>query len=375
MFDDMTPPMVRPEARDGYIVQPKVSERPTNMPDDATIARQPVVLPRVSVDPDSVPSTTTTTTTMPAPQPTVAPVAPKAPMIAPVVPKAPAMPSVPMTPGMPAPVVTQPAKPKMMKPIVDEVYIKREKPVAKKAPAIKTNDEERTIAVPAPPKKPVAPVKNGKESETQPIADKDPVSDLSKTAPVMIPAIRDPKESAIKGPVEMPAIPAQSVDTKVLFDDKKAAAPEPTILERQQEAVKNEKALVPIVPRPKDGVAPATFEAGDKQNVLKKSIPFNPGQIALGDADIDPIAAGVVKEMDKEDNKDWRVRISAFATPYGNGLSSDRRIALSRALSLRTSLITQGVAASKIDVLAEGLQSDGKPGDRIDLYLYGPEGK
>lgn len=372
MFDDMTPPMVRPEAKDGYIVQPKVSERPI-VPNDNVLARVPVVLPRVSVDPDSHPSTTTTVTA-PAPQPTVAPIAPRPPVGIQMAPKTPLVPAAPLAPTATIQPVMPPAKPKMMKPIVDEVYIKREKPPVKK-PVIKTNDDD-AIAPPVPPKKPVAPIKTDKEPETQPI-NKKTVTQSPAIAPVVPAApsatIRDPKQSAITGPVEMPALPAQSVEGKVLYkadDDKQ----EPTILERQQEPSK-EKTLVPIVPRPKEGVTPATFEPGEKQNALKKSIPFQPGQIALGSDDIDPIAAGVVKELDNEDNKNWRVQISAFATPYGNGLSSDRRIALSRALSLRTALITQGVSASRIDVLAEGLQSDGKPGDRIDLYLFAPPEK
>ena len=108
--------------------------------------------------------------------------------------------------------------------------------------------------------------------------------------------------------------------------------------------------------------------------MLKKIIPFQPGQIGLPQAEADPIVAGIVKQLDGEDKKDWRVQIRSYATPHGTGLSSDRRIALSRALSLRTTMIAQGVPASAIDVSAEGLQSQsGGPPDRVDVYLYGPK--
>lgn len=128
--------------------------------------------------------------------------------------------------------------------------------------------------------------------------------------------------------------------------------------------------LTPVASLP--NVTPASFEPA-AQGILKKSIAFTAGQIGLLPADLDPISAGVAKELSADTKEDWRVQIRAYATPYGTGLSSDRRIALNRALSLRTALITRGVLASRIDVLAEGLQSDNsKPGDRIDIYLYGP---
>lgn len=186
----------------------------------------------------------------------------------------------------------------------------------------------------------------------------------------------------------MPSLPVDDVDEHVIFDAPQTQD-EPTILERMQPAKQSpapvapadsvpphtpvEKSVTPIVPAPKKDVTPATFDNGG-QNGLKKIIPYEPGQIGLPAAETDAIAAGVVQELDAEGKKAWRVQIKSFATPHGAGISSDRRLALSRALSLRSSLIAQGVAASRIDVLAEGLQTDNTgPADRIDLYLYGPK--
>jgi outer membrane protein OmpA-like peptidoglycan-associated protein len=193
----------------------------------------------------------------------------------------------------------------------------------------------------------------------------------------MEPVKRDPHESAIQGPKTMPALPTQSVDQQQTFEAKDAPKEETTILERhQQEALKEKREEIkPVVPAPKANVAPASFDKSG-QEALKKTIPFQQGQIGLSSDQIDPLAAAVVKQLDAREREEWRVQIRAYATPYGTGVSSDRRIALSRALSLRSALIAQGVPAARIDVLAEGLQSDNpKQPDRIDLYMYGPEAK
>jgi outer membrane protein OmpA-like peptidoglycan-associated protein len=266
-----------------------------------------------------------------------------------------------------------------MKPVVEETYIKRVPPVKKPERPKKQSEEPRTEAVgkpvPAPsPSRPVAPAAPSKK----PAGDaKAPPPPPSAAAPAIEPVKRDPHVSAIKGPKTMPALPARNVEQQVTFE----AAPETpeTIMERHRKEAQAKRAgeptLTPVVPAPNPNVQPAEFDRGG-QDVLKKIIPFQPGQISLPSADADPIVAGVVKELDREEMKDWRVQIKAYATPHGTGLSSDRRIALSRALSLRSTMIAQGVPASKIDVLAEGLQSEGaSPPDRIDLYLYGPKDK
>lgn len=372
MFEDATPPMVRPQGdANGYIVAPKASGTP-QLPEQAA-PRAPIVMPRVSVDPDSpraaapapasaVPSLAPTS--VPAPQP--APVPPPAP-VAPV----PVIAPTPPVPPAPVPAAT-PAKPKMMTPIVEETYIKREKPpVKEKAPG--KNEEPRTEEIKKPAKTP------SPSKPSAPVAPETSAAPPSAEAPVIKPVRRDPLQSAIKGPKTMPALPTEAVDEQITFDAKENAAPEAaqTIMERHQQEARDknknrEGTLTPIVPAPNPDVTPAAFDPGD-QGVLKKSIPFQPGQIGLVPADADPIVAGVVKELDSEGKGDWRVQIRAFATPHGTGLSSDRRIALSRALSLRSSMIAQGVAASRIDVMAEGLQTDpSKPGDRIDLYLFAP---
>jgi len=189
------------------------------------------------------------------------------------------------------------------------------------------------------------------------------------------------RPSAIQGPKTMPALPTANVYKQVLFngDEEKNA---PTIFERNQKMIeppkldsKKSNTLTPVIAVPKNTSNPATFETGES-NALKRTIQYDVGQIALSDDITNSLAAGVVSELDKDGKKDWRVQIKSFATPNGSGISSDKRTALSRALSLRSSLISQGVPPNKIDVLAEGIQTDTtKSGDRIDLYLYKPSSK
>lgn len=392
MFDDMTPPMVRPEAKDGYLVEPKVSPN-TVLPESMNRpARAPTVLPRVSVDPDATKAATPPTPPVNVPPATTTTTVPNVPVSAPVAPATPAA-QAPAAPVISAPTVTPPAvnapaKPKMMKPIVEEVYIKRDKPALTK----KDDAETKTVAPrpakkPAPPTAPVevkAPEKKVEEPKTKkadvapvvlPAVPATPSSDVvaPATPSAKVPAapMRDPKQSAIQGPKSMPALPTTSVEAKPTFQPDQPASDEPTILERQQKPAEEKTETSLIVPRPKDGVAPASFEAGEK-GALKKVIPFQRGQITLPPADTDPIAAGVVKELADETKKDWRVQIRSSATAYGTGLASDKRIALNRALSLRSSLIAQGVPASKIDVLAEGAEGKSGAADEVDLYLYAP---
>lgn len=367
MFEDMTPPMVRPESKDGYLT-PQLSSPNTPLPPaEAPTQVRPIVAPRVSIDPNSpraaapapVPAQpsapVTTTTTVPV-QPSIAPAAPIQP-------------------------------PKMMQPIIEQEKPRAKPPVAKpRAPAVTVPKVEAPKApAPVPPLKPeiqaeqpkiekpvvpVAPASAEDKKEAQTPTSSPKAKEDDRTVRVK----RDPKESAIQGPKTMPALPTETIDSQPTFETKPVDQ-EKTILQRHQEEVKKEtEKAEPIAPVavPKPNVAPAAFDKG-AQGALKKSIEFQQGQIGLSSAEIDPIAAAVNKELDAEGKKDWRVQIRAYATPYGTGVSSDRRIALSRALSLRTALIAQGVPAARIDVLAEGgAPEGGKPDDRIDVYMYGP---
>ncbi len=416
MFDDMTPPMVRPETQSGNIVEPKASANTQLPPALPSGQGRVVVLPRVSVNPDATPVTGAAgggTSQQKAP-------------VSPVVPADPIAPQVPAA-------VSAPAKPKMMQPIIEERDLKQEK--APSRPAFKATPKPVPVKKPEAPKPPEpskkvetqveAPKPDPKKAETPATEAVAPVpaqADAVVPSPAkaeevtsepqakVMPAVpaspsakpaatsgddrtqvikseqvpREPTESAIKGPKTMPALPPVNVDQQVTFEgsnDKADAAP--TIMERHLQQLDEEKASKPAVETnvapAAEAVAPAAFTAGD-QGVMKKTIPFEAGQVSLPADQSAPIVATVVNELNKDEKEAWRVQIKSFATPHGNGVSTDKRIALSRALSLRTTLITKGISASRIDVLAQGLDGGGKPvtaesnipADRIDIYLYGP---
>lgn len=335
MFEeDMTPPMVRPEpSDDGNIVKPRISPKET---------------------PPQPGSITATTKTAPVSrQPITPPVKPK--LMQPIIESEDAKKDA--SPEKPAVV-----KPEIKKPEA-KTLVPPKKPEAKVPEKPKTDPKVETPASPVKPAAPVVP-----EKKEKPVEEKAPAP-----APAE-PVKRDPKESAIQGPKTMPSLPTQSVDQQKTFEGSDGAVEKETMLERHQNEVAEQKKeeLKPVAPPPKANVKPASFDKNE-QGALKKIIPFQPGQIGLPSAEIDPIAVGVNNELDQDDKEEWRVQIRSYATPYGTGVSSDKRIALSRALSLRTALIAQGVPAARIDVLAEGQSpGSGKQGDRIDLYLYGP---
>lgn len=92
-----------------------------------------------------------------------------------------------------------------------------------------------------------------------------------------------------------------------------------------------------------------------------------------GAAELDPaITASLEAEILPllKNNPDWRVQIQAFASDADKALGA-RRMSLSRALSVRSFLLEQGVEARRMDVRALGTQTDRNPADRVDFVFFG----
>ncbi len=304
-------------------------------------------------------------------------------------------PAPPLAPTAPT-AVQVPQQPKFMQPIVEGKPDKPEKktPVVKKPKkpeAVKVEKPEKSetpptamtaAPVPVPPKKPMAPVKEA----TKPEEDKPSAPTVKAPAP----ASKVTSEGVVTGPKTMPAVPTQTVEQQVLdLTAPIPGAPTPrgpeelpegeTIMERHQHQVqseqkKDEQVQVDenIAAAMANNVTPAEFESDKAQKVLKKILPFQPGQIELTEPDLLSIGAGIMKELNKRDH--WRIQIRSFASSDGKGINADKRIALSRAIALRKSLVKQGVRPSRIDVRAEGnLPAPvGESSDRVDVYLYSP---
>lgn len=69
------------------------------------------------------------------------------------------------------------------------------------------------------------------------------------------------------------------------------------------------------------------------------------------------------------EESDGRLQLKAYAGGTGETLSSARRLSLSRALSVRSFLIEQGIRSTRIDVRALGRAEDSGPPERVDIVL------
>ena len=71
----------------------------------------------------------------------------------------------------------------------------------------------------------------------------------------------------------------------------------------------------------------------------------------------------------KVEPTDARLQLKAYAEATGNDTSKARRLSLSRALSVRSFLIENGLRSTRIDVRALGIARDGGPPDRVDVLM------
>jgi len=77
---------------------------------------------------------------------------------------------------------------------------------------------------------------------------------------------------------------------------------------------------------------------------------------------------GVIDEMKKD--QQLRLRLEGFATGGDETGAEARRVSLSRALVVRSFLMDQGIASTRMDVYARGLgQPESPPGDRVDVTV------
>jgi len=193
-----------------------------------------------------------------------------------------------------------------------------------------------------------------------------------------------PTSGVVRGPKTMPALPAAKVTQEILYDGDSAS--QETIFERHQKTlkarsdtttqngIKSSSKILKPVPKPiKSNIKKAGFVPEPRPGVLKRTLPFTQGDILLPPASLAPLVQDVQSELSGKDA--WRIMIRSFASPVGEGLSSDKRIALSRAVSVRKALLDSGIDPGRIDIRAEGAYQNPKdqPADRIDLYLFDPQ--
>lgn len=96
---------------------------------------------------------------------------------------------------------------------------------------------------------------------------------------------------------------------------------------------------------------------------------FDDGQSAFTDS-MAPTLSSLIKDL-KSDSK-RRVQLLAYAAPPNGNASKARRLSLSRALSVRSYLMAQGIGSTRMDVRALGGRGKGGPANRVDIMVVVP---
>ena len=103
-------------------------------------------------------------------------------------------------------------------------------------------------------------------------------------------------------------------------------------------------------------------------------MPFAPETADLTEEISRALSTNVIPKLAQHQN--WRIQIQAFASAQDRGgISGARRMSLSRALSIRSFLLDQGIEPHRMDVRALGIKTDRTPLDRVDLVFFDPEDK
>ena len=170
-------------------------------------------------------------------------------------------------------------------------------------------------------------------------------------------------ESMVKGPVELRPTPASRVDSAPVADTavtSDTGTPQKTMLEQHHDRLQAEKtAETKDASNPAIPVASLTTPVQKTMTYTRGALEMTPENRAILTRDILPVLKGTSA----------RLEIRSYATPEKGIQNSDRRMALNRALFLRSELIRQGIPADRMDVRALGDKSETPPADRIDLIL------
>lgn len=219
--------------------------------------------------------------------------------------------------------------------------------------------KKEVIDVPIPRIKPQAPVVAETVTEAE-----EPVSPPAPSdAPKKIPGV-------VTGPKTMPAVPAQDFEAETVYQDEDGDI-EGVILQRHTQALEPE--IAEETPAPVADVQTLgnlNIYSSDDGLAQKITVPLAQGQMEITTKMLTAIQAKSVEIFDE--NPDWRLQILSFATAFDQGQSSDRRMSLNRALSVRDALLQLDIEPRQIDVRALGDKTGNPMKDRIDLIYYAP---
>jgi outer membrane protein OmpA-like peptidoglycan-associated protein len=272
-----------------------------------------------------------------------------------------------------APVLAKPSKPVIKAPQVELVKPKAPVlPVAKKqevakteprkietavAPKIEVKDIANTTAPELPNVKasPVKPVEVAKVEEIQ-----KPKEVVEEKVQEVVAPVSAPKPIEVPKPVEKAEEP-KVTETAPAPAAVMAAAPPPpptSIVEPKEVETRLEEEVKEQAPTQTAALPPATddqvrvtFDAGTSKM---------PGS---AQTDLNAIAEQLAA------NQNDRVQLLAYAGGEDVSASKARRLSLSRALAVRSYLISKGVRSTRIDVRALGNKTTEQPFDRVDVKV------
>jgi len=205
-------------------------------------------------------------------------------------------------------------------------------------------------AIPAKPKKRVVQAKPRPMPAEPPAPARTEVAATppKKMEPAPIAAVEEAPPPAPPPPAEVPKVP-----------EPPAPAPEP------EPAPEPKTVESPASPQPSEQAALPTAMAEIKPGRATR-IEFGTNDTKLPDSAktaLKAIADGL------KDKSDLRLQLLAYAGSEGLTTSKARRMSLSRALSVRSFLIENGVRSTRIDVRALGTKTDEKPLNRVDVDI------
>jgi len=195
----------------------------------------------------------------------------------------------------------------------------------------------------------------------------EPMAPAAKPAPAPAPA---PKMAVSDAPPPAPPAPKEAMKAKAAIEKPAVAPPPPA--PAPPAPVKTEAPPPP----PKVATAPKPAEAPKTVAAANAGIEIKPGLATrIEFAETATKIPGESKDRLRvlaegvRDKADFRLQLMAYAGAEGLSASKARRMSLSRALSVRSFLIENGVRSTRIDVRALGNKTSEKPANRVDVNI------
>lgn len=151
-----------------------------------------------------------------------------------------------------------------------------------------------------------------------------------------------------------------SVKAREEISDITASMIEPGAGNARQENLSDISATIP---RPVSRAA----RPGEKEFV---TLSFTPALSEVNAETVQIMKGRILKVL--QNNPGWRVQIQAFASAPDDSAGSARRLSLSRALSVRSWLMDQGIEPRRMDVRALGTDAEDSRSDRVDFVFFDP---